>query len=126
MPLTSLYFRYVMWKVMILIVGRSCVSSRNYDDSVFTEISHVIYVTDSKMGDDLFTFLLLGIINISLCLQCHVVVLDALYMIVTILQIIVNKGKCCIFFFYGVLMFSLYFFYTLSGEPFYQRYCLPN
>lgn len=83
-PFTSLYSRYIIWQIMILIVGRSCVFAYSYDDVVFIGVSHVIYITRSKIDDDILTFLQLCLIKISLFLQCHVLVLDGSYLVIRV------------------------------------------
>ena len=83
-PFTSLYSRYIIWQIKILIAGRGCVFSHNYDDAVFTMISYVIYITCSKMSNGVFTSLQLSLINTSLRLQCHVFILDDSYLVVTV------------------------------------------
>ena len=83
-PFTSLYSRYTIWQIKILIAGRSCVFSHSYDDAVFTMISCVIYITCSKMSDGVFTSLQLSLRNTSLRLQCHVFILDDSYLVVTV------------------------------------------
>ena len=55
--LRRFYCRYVICHIMILSVDRSCVLSHNYDNLVFIEISRMIEITCSKMGDDVFTSL---------------------------------------------------------------------
>ena len=84
-PFALLYSRHVILQFIILIIGKSCVFPHNYDDVAFTGISCVIYKTCSKMGDGVFTSLWLGLINISLWLQCYFLILDGLYLIVTVL-----------------------------------------
>ena len=105
----SLYPRDITWQIMILIVGRPCVFPYNDDNVVFTGISCMIYITCFKMDDGVLAFLQLGLIHIPLCLQCHLLIFDGVYLIVSALQIITEQCNCCIFFFYGLLMFFLYF-----------------
>ena len=52
----------------------------------------------------------MALIHISLCLQCCVFILNALYLVFTV-------GKCCIFFFDGLLMILLHFVYKLLSNP---------
>ena len=70
---------------MIFIVGRCCMLTYNDDNVLFTRISCMRNMTCFKMGDGVLTFLSLGLIHISLCLQCHIFVLDGLYFVVTVL-----------------------------------------
>ena len=89
----------------------------NYDNVVFTGISCLIYIT-SLPGSYLLIF------SSDLTLKTYVLKLDCLYLIVAILQFIVNKGKYWIFFFNGLFMLFLYFPYTLFHEPTYYRHRL--
>ena len=57
---------------MKLIVGRPCAFPYNDENVVFTGISGMIYITCFKMDDGVLAFLYLGLIHISLCLQCHI------------------------------------------------------
>ena len=84
-PFTSLYPRNIIWQIMILITGRPCVFSCNDDNLIFTWIPRMIYITCPKMSDGVLTSLQLGLICISLCLQCQVFILNDLYLIVTVL-----------------------------------------
>ena len=101
-PFTSLYPPNIIWQVMVFIVGRCCIFSYYDDNVVFTAISRMIFKTCVKMDDGVLTPLYLGLIDISLCLQCHV-------FIFTILQIIIKQCSCRILFFNGLLMVFLHF-----------------
>ena len=92
---TSLYPCDTIWQIMILIVARPCVFPYNDDNVVFTWISCMIYIPRFQMDDGVLTFLQLGLIYISLSLRCHVFIFDGLYLVVTILQIIIEQCKCC-------------------------------
>ena len=70
---------------MKLIVGRPCVFPYNDDNVVFIGISRMIYITCFKMDDGVLPSLWLGLINISLCLQCHILILDSLDPVVSFL-----------------------------------------
>ena len=84
-PFTSLYPRNIIWQIMILITGRPCVFPYNDDNVIFTWIPRMIFITCTKMSDDVLTSLQLGLLCISLCLQCQVFILNDLYLIVTVL-----------------------------------------
>ena len=76
---------------MKLICGRFCMFPYNYDNVALTRISRMIYVTCPKMGDGILTSLWLGLIHVSLCMQCYVLIFDGLHLVVTALKIITHK-----------------------------------
>ena len=47
----------------------------------------MIYITCPKMGDGILTSLLLGLIHVCLCLECHVIIFDGLYLVATVLSL---------------------------------------
>ena len=79
-PFTLLYPGNIVWQVMIIIVARCCVFPYNDDNVVLTRISHMIYIKHPKMGNDVLKFSKLVIIYILLSLQCHVFILNGLWL----------------------------------------------
>lgn len=102
---TSLDSRYIIRQIIILIVSRSCMFSQDYD-LVLHWVSCVTYIT-SLQGSYLI------VLCLNLALKTLILILNNLYLIVTILQITFNKDKCCILFFHDLLVFLLQLSYLV-------------
>ena len=63
---------------MIVIVGRSCVFSHNYDDVVFTRISCMTYITSFKMIDGISLSFYLLILYTNFTLQFNIFIPDGI------------------------------------------------
>ena len=114
-----LYSHNIVGILIKLIFFGGGVFLNNNNNVLFTWIICTRSMTiDNKVTDLILTSLQLGLIYISLCLQCHVFMLDGLNLIVTVLQIITEQCKCCIFFFNGLLM-DLPFFLICKLKNFY-------